>query len=269
MYEYFSMLEDYVNGIDTYDSIKRLTFDIADSGGYQRKLVSFNNGNFRERTVYSKKFDSALVALWILHYKKFFISRLRYNKNLSEYYVDIINKTFFGVMRYFNKEKALFDDSINKYVSLSLLSRLRDFSNRDSSKFYTEGYEKGKKYNFVQKYAILNQSIPIESVNEDRLCMFDDRQFDDLEIDLSNLVYSNPFGKRVLNFLLVSDKKVNLKDVDKSLSMLPDECTEENKKLILDAFNKIKKYLLEYTNSSQSFYRASLFNVTYSFEVKQ
>lgn len=269
LYEYFSILEDYVKGIDTYDSIKRLTFDIADSGGYQRKLVSFKNGNLRERTVYSKKFDSVLVALWMLHYKKFFISRLRWRKNLSEYYVDIINKTFFVVMGCLNKEKVLFDNTINRYVSLSLLSRLLDFSKMDSSKFYTLGYEKGKKYGFVQKYAVLNQSIPIESVDENRLCMFDDRQFDDLESDLSNLIYSNPFGERVLNFLLVSDKKVNLKNVDKSLALLPKECTEENKKLILDAFNNIKKYLLEYTNSNQSFRRASLSNVTYSFEVKQ
>ena len=263
------MLEDYVNGIDAYDSIKRLTFDIADSGGYQRKIVSFKNGNLRERTVYSKKFDSVLVALWMLHYKKFFINRLRWRKNLSEYYVDIINKTFFVVMGCLNKEKVLFDNTINRYVSLSLLSRLLDFSKMDSSKFYTLGYEKGKKYSFVQKYAVLNQSVPIESIDESSLHMFDDRHVEDFTIDLSNLISENPFGDRVLDFLLVSNKKVNLKNVDKNIPMLKKECTEENKELILDAFNKIKKYMLEYTNSNQSFRGASLSNVTYSFEVKQ
>ena len=269
MYEYFSILEDYVKGVDAYDSIKKLTFDVADSGGYQRKVIQLKNGNFRERTVYSKKFDSVLVALWLLHYKKFFISRLSRKKGLSEHYVDIINKTFFVVMGCLNKDKVMFDNTINKYVSLSLVSRLREFSKRDSSKFYTEGYEKGKKYDFVQKYAVLNQAVPIESVNENNLCVFDDSQIDDIALDLSNLVSDNPLGERVIDFLLVSDKKVNLKNVDLSLSMLPEECTEENKRLILDAYNKIKKYLLDYTESDKVFYRASLSNVTYSFEVKQ
>lgn len=269
MRRYFSILENYVSGVDTYDSIKKLTFDLADSGGYQRKVVQLKNGSFKERTVYSKKFDSVLVALWLLHYKKFFCGRLNHIKSLYEYRVDIINKTFFVVMGSLNKDKVLFDDTINKYVTLSFVSRIKEFSKMNSSKFYTECYEKGKKYDFVQKYAVLNQSVPIESVNENNLSVFDDSQIDDIELDLSNLVSDNPFGDRVLNFLLTSEKKVNLKNIDLSLSMLPEECTEENKKLILDAYNKIKKYLLEYMESDHVFYRASLSNVTYSFEVKQ
>jgi hypothetical protein len=263
------MLEDYVKGVDSYDSIKKLTFDIADSGGYQRKIVKLKNGNYRERTVYSKKFDSTLVALWMLYYKKFFISHLSGRKNLSEYYIDIIDKTFFVVMGCLNKEKATSDNAINKYVSLSLISRLRDFSKWYSSKFYTGAYRKGEKYVFIQKYAVLNQSVPVDDINEYNFCTFDDCQIDSIVADLSNVVSNNPFGERVLNFLLISDGKVKLKNVDVSLSMSPDECTEENKKLILDAFNRIKKYLLEYTNSDRMFFRASLPSVTYSFEVKK
>lgn len=263
------MLEDYVRGIEPYDSIRKLTFDIADSGGYQRKVVKFKNGNVRERTIYSKRFDSVLVALWLLHYKRFFISRLKRRKCLSEHYVDIINKTFFVVMGCLNKDKVMFDNTLNKYVAIALMSRIKDYSRQEGSKTCTDSYEKGKKCNFVQKYAVLNQAVPIESVNESNLQMFDDGQIEDVAIELSRLVSDNPFGERVLNFLLVSDKKISLKNIDKSLSMSELECTDENKRLILDAYNKIKKYLLKYIESDKTFYNTTLLSISYSFEVNK
>ncbi len=263
------MLEDYVKGIEPYDSIMKLTFDIADSGGYKRKYVKFKNGCIRERTVYSKRFNSVLVALWLLHYKNFFIGKLKRRKDLSEHYVDIINKTFFVVMGCLNKDKVRFDNAINKYVALALLSRITDFSKQEMSKVYTDPYEKGKKYDFVQKYAVLNQAVPIESVNESSLHMFDIGLVEEVALELSQLVSDNPFGERVLDFLLTSDKKIRLKNIDKSLSMQRHECTEENRKLILDAYNKIKEYLLNYVESNKRFYTTPISVITYSFEVNK
>jgi hypothetical protein len=47
------------------------------------------------------------------------------------------------------------------------------------------------------------------------------------------------------------------------------ECTDENKRLILDAYNKIKKYILKYIESDKTFYNTTLLSISYSFEVNK
>lgn len=267
LYKYFSMLEDSVRGISPYKSIKDLTIDIAKSGGYKRELYTFKNGVVRERTIYTKKFDSALVSLWLLYYKNLFISRLLNRKDLIDYHVNIINNTFFIVMSCLNIEKVLYDNTINLYVNLSLSSRIKEASKRNSSKYHIKPYEKGTSYLFVQKEAILNQAVSLDSLvdyeeSDKESCDF----FEDIEIDLKNRLSNNPFGDRVLNFLLSSSSKVNYRDIDKKLSMCPSECTEENREQITNAINIIRKTLLIYTKPDKRFRRIPTSSITFSLE---
>lgn len=267
LYKYFSMLADSVQGIEPYKSIKDLTIDIAKSGGYSRELYVFKNGAVRERTLYTKKFDSTLVSLWMLHYKHLFISKLMSRKDLIDYHVNIINNTFFIVMGCLNLDKVLYDNTINLYVNLSLNSRIKEISKRVSSRFYYEPYKKGTKYPFVQKDAVINQAVSLDDLIEN--CGYDIEDncfFDDIEADLRNKLSSNIFGDKVLNFLLLADKKVNYKDIDKKLGMKADECTDESRKLITDAINMIRETLLAYVDTGKRFRRIAESSITFSLE---
>ena len=271
MYEYFLMLKNFVNGNDAYDSIMDLTIDIAKSGGYHREICRLKNGSYKEKTVYCTEFDSVLVALWILHYKSLFTRKLSKTDILDDNCVDVINKTFLSVMRYIDIDKIKSDRSVDSYVSCALCSRIVDIIRKNSSKLYTGPYEKGKKYSFIQKDAILNQAVSIEYLKEmspvDFVC--DDFSNDlGIRVDIKRKLEDNVFGDKVYNFLIESSKRTNFKNIDKKLGMRQEDCTEENKHDIINAINTIKRTLYDYGYGKSRFRCISPSSVTYSFEVQ-
>lgn len=269
MHDYFKLLENYIIGFDkNFNSIKDLTFALMEDAGYYRCLYTFKNGNKRERTAYKKEFDSYLTALWILFYKKLFISKLSKHLELQEYFVYIINKTFFIVLGYANKDKFTCDDVINRYVNQTLDSRIKEVQYYNNSKFLLEKYVKGNKRKFLQKNAILNQAVLLDDLSELQVEneVFDLNENNYIEFDLREKLNNNFWGLKLLNIMLYSNKKISLKNVDKLLNMKKDDCTEENKLLILSAYDIIKKTLLEYTNYNFRFRKSSLKSIKYSFE---
>ena len=254
------MLEKYTDGIQKYDSIKKLTFDIANSGGYHRDVYRFKNGKQRERTLYSKKFDSVLVALWILHYKPLFIGKLSKRIDLIDYHVSIINRTFFIVMNCLNMDKVHSDDVMNRYVNLSLGCRIKEASKKEISKFYFGPYENG---NFVQRDAVLNRALPLDESLEET-SVFDN--LDDVELELRFSLLKNRFGDRILNFLLDSDKQVTFKNIDLKIPMKNEELTEKSKEEIVEAINLIKRYMFDYVSGRKRFRPTTINSVTFSTE---
>lgn len=271
MYQYFKMLEDSTqNSSITYDSIRDLTIDLAKSGGYYRGVYKFKNGNERERTLYTKPFDDVLTSLWLCFYKKLFVAKLSVHPELAEYHVHIINKTFYITMSCINLDKLVCDDVINRYVNLALTSRIGEVMGKMRSKYHFVQYKKGDKAPFVFKNAIDNQAVSLNHLEECnyKFSTYDDLSDLDIELDIKNRLIGNPFGERFLEALLFSNKRINLKAIDKSVRLTHDECTEENKRHFADAYNEIKRVLLSYNSSDlrKRFRRILPSSIKYSFE---
>lgn len=271
MYQYFKMLENSIRNCSvTYNGIKDLTIDLARSGGYYRGIYEFKNGNKRERTLYTKAFDDTLTSLWLCFYKKLFVSKLSVHPELAEYHVPIINKTFQITMSCINLDKLVCDDIVNRYVNLALTSRIGEAMGKMKSKYNFTQYKKGQTAPFILKNAVDNQAVSLNQLEE---CNYNFSTFDnldnlDIELDIKNSLCKNPFGERFLEALLFSNKKISLKAIDKSIPLSTDECTEENKHYLADAYNTIKQILLSYNSSSirKRFRRILPSSIKYSFE---
>ena len=262
MLEYFKLLEDYIKDFNMYySSIKDLTIDLAKSGGYYRDIYTFKCGSKRERTLYKNKFDSRLAACWILFYKKLFISKLSRYQDLSDYFVFIINKTFFITMRCINLDKLEHDDVVNKYVNLALSSRIKEVMGKLKE-------TDNKKIKVCNKDVFNNNMLPLDLVDpfiEDSKCSLSNL---DLEILIRDKLDGNVIGNRLLDYMLNARTKVELVNVDEFLQLDKNECTYETKVAIADAFNIIKYVFIK--NSSYTtrkrFREIKPSNIKYSFE---
>lgn len=262
MFEYFKLLEDSIKDFDIhYKSIKDLTIDLAKSGGYYRDIYEFKCGSKRERTLYKNKFDSKLAACWILFYKKLFISKLSRYQDLSDYFVFIINKTFFITMRCINLDKLEHDDIVNKYVNLALNSRIKEVMGKLKS-------TDNKKIKICNKDVFNNNMLPLDLVDpfiEDSSC---DLSSLDIEFLIRDKLDGNIIGNKLLDYMLNAKEKVELVCVDKILNLKEDECTYDTKVVIADAFNIIKYIFLKNSNytSRKRFRKIKPSNIKYSFE---
>ncbi len=260
MIEYFKLIEEYIKDYNKkYDSIKDLTIDLAKSGGYYRAEYEFKCGTKRERTLYKNKFDSKLVALWLCFYKKLFYFKLSKYPELKDYYVFIVNKTFFITMSCINLDKLTHDDIINKYVNMALSSRIKEVLAK---------LKKPETLNIkvCNKEVFNNNMLPLDIVDfyvEDNKQSLENL---DLEIDLRNALKDNKLGNKLLDCMLNSNKKVELNKIDEYLNLSRDECTEENKVVIANAFNIIKYMLLQYSNIKKRFRKIKYTSIKYSFE---
>ncbi len=259
---YFDMLENYIKSCDLhYDSIKDLTIDLAYSGGYHRDIYKFECGTYRERTMYTGKFNSDLSAMWLCFYKKLFISKLNRYPELQEYHVFIINKTFYMVMGCLNIDKLVCDDIVNKYVNMTLNSRIKDA---------LEGIRKDVEEDAFYNNIIFNNrmfSLDYLIMQKGDYWCNEIEEIDYLELELRKKLENNSLGNRLLDYLLFSNEKVDLKNIDRYMELDKSECTEENKVVIADAFNIIKHALVVYNGKIKKFFRKiDPSNIHYSFE---
>lgn len=266
--EYFKMLSNFCTD-SNIDSIKDLTIELAKSGGYYRGNYTFKNGKVRERTLYKQELDSYLSAKWLLFYKHLFLSKLIPHPELEEFHVEIINKTFYMVMTSIQLEKLTCDDIINKYVNLVLVSRIGEFMYKNASKYSAEQYEKGKPHKFTLKNAIDNQACSLDKLKED--INFDastELNVDDIEADLKADLNDNAIGLVMLNYMLASKNKFNIKRVDEELNLSREVCTSSLKKDIANAYNIIKRKLLEYSENpnKKRMRKINVSSIRYSFE---
>lgn len=270
MFEYFKLLEDYI-GDTSYQSISDITIKLMSLAGYSRECVSFKNGNTRIRTVYSNKFDDRLTAMWLLYYKKLFIAKLSKHPELTEYQVDIINKTFLMVIKSLQIEKIVSDDVVHKYVNLTLSSRIKEMMWKNKSKYSTETYERGKKLPYKLKGALDNQAI---SINQDfaKDIITDSSMIcpDLLDIDIRDKVKNSVLARKLYESMLQSKSKskFSLKSIDTTLGLPISMCDDNTKKIIVDAYNMFKELVLSYSDEDivQRFRKLTVKSVKYSFE---
>lgn len=252
------MLEREAN-LDSGDyDILTLTRLIAMGAGYHRSNRVFKNGAVRKCTSYNKPFDSVLSAKWIIFYRKWFISELKKRADLVDKQVEIINNTFLMFMSYMDLDKLKSPAAVTKYVKSTLAHRIRtaSFGNvtpKKLEKFHAQTVKQRREKVILHQKDIINSTSisydgyltnhPEEKFEETH---DDDAPTEDLVLDIRHRLRDNPYGEKVLESLLYSDRQVSLKSVNYFISVEESEKTPETKKYIRDAYNIIKNTLRSY-----------------------
>lgn len=258
LYEYFKLLEREASLDKTDYDILTLTKTIATKAGYHRGNRTFKNGAVRECTLYDKPFDSVLSAKWLIFYRKWFIKELKNHIDLIPVQVEIINNTFLMFMSYFDMNKVVSPAQITNYVKLTLQHRINTARFNQVSAKRVEQYnnmtdsEKKEKVILHQKDIVNNTAISYEGYLTNHtepleLCSDEHAPTEDLIVDIKGKLINNPYGERVLDAMLYSDRVVSLKRICNYISLSETEKTDETKRYIRDAYNTIKNTLRTYT----------------------
>lgn len=272
MYQYFKLIKRVAN-LDPkqYTSIAELTKELANKAGYRRDIYTFKNGNKRERTFYDKPFDDILTAKWFMYYKKLFVSKLSKHPEMREYYSFIINRTFMIVMQSYRMDIGTKDNIINKNVNMCLANRIGEVLYIMGSNTRLEEYKSkerpGDKNRMLLNTAVNHMAQSLDQLQEDSgYCPeYIDKNMSDILVELQVKLEDNEFGNRLLEAMLSSNKKIQPSHIDDFIYMRREECTEENKSKILDAWDKIESVLKTYTDTSK--YRwGKTKKIGYSFE---
>lgn len=258
MYDYFRVLKDTadedVNDYNIADITKKLAVD----AGYHRVIYTLKNGKQKERTEYCRPFNNILTAKWLLTYKRLFILKLYKQKDIEEYHVQIINDTFIMFMNRLQLDKLADSGSVNKYVYMTLISRITQTRIEVGSLSRIQLYNSGSKKRFRDCKVINRVSCSYEE-------MLDKENFFDIEdtdtsnmgdfyiiMELKSKLIDNPYGIRLLEAMLNSRKHICLSRIDLYVNLKDSEKTEETKKMLLKAWNTIvstlKVYSLNTTN---------------------
>lgn len=264
LYEYFKLLEREASLDKTDYDILTLTKMIATKAGYHRGNRTFKNGAVRECTLYDKPFDSVLSAKWLIFYRKWFIKELKNHIDLIPVQVEIINNTFLMFMSYFDMSKVVSPAQITNYVRLTLQHRINTAEFNKTSAKKIEQYnkmtdeEKKEKVILYQKNLVNNSAISYEGylTNHNETVEFNndtESPTEDIIIDIKKQLENNPYGEKVLDMLLYSDKIVTLKRICNYISLSESEKTLETRKYIRDAYNCIKNTLRQYTSKSYKY----------------
>jgi hypothetical protein len=270
MQRFFKYAEQIATLDDTTYSIKDLMFEIANRAGYHRGIREFKNGNKRIVTKYTKPFDNVLVCKWFVNYKKLFVSKLISHPELEEFHVQIITETFFAVMKSLNLDKITCDNAVNRLVTLA-------FGNRIGYVLFTIGSEKRIKdhmeknptiHNVRMNSAINHMAISLDSfVTEPASAIYEDEGFDSLLVDLRMSLKDNPYGERMLEAMLYSNKKLQLDHIDDFVYLTKDECNDTTKVALTLAYNTIKSILKSYVgDKSKNWGNITTKKIKYSFE---
>lgn len=250
MYQYFKSLKEIANLDNTQYCIKDLTILIMTKAGYRLVQHSFKNGRIILINSFDKQFDDILFAKWILFYQKLFIAKLSKQHEFKEYQIDIINNTFFTVMKSLKIEKITDNNVVNRYVNLTLLSKMNDVLWEVGSAKRLDEYNRTKcKPRLRVKKYLLHNSFSYDSLIE--TSDMGDNYYeitDEILFELKTLLSDNPYGELVLQSLLYSNKKVNLLKIDEYIDIDRSMQSNEVKNFILDSINIIKKFLCDLNN---------------------
>lgn len=263
MYKYFNMLQNYLNRPVRKD-ICMITKELAESGGIYRGERKFINGKKVIQNMYSQKFDSSLVAEWLLFYKNLFIYKLSPHPELIDDQVDIINNTLSSVMSYLELKKAVEPNIINKYVNTALYSRINySMFCKGSVQRLMEHRETGKRS--VRLKGILNTVATPFSQIEDKSNWepSHDFEYDPVLSDLANEL-DTEVGRILLHTMLGKKVIFQRNRVDVYLSLNREDCTEETRSQIVEAYNKIAEAVCKYSDDKVF---QPIHSVKYSFEV--
>lgn len=266
MYQYFKTLKALADlNPKEYTSIKELTIDVARSGGYRREQIPLKNGELVWRTRYGEEdaithtirptWDDTLVAKWFCHYKNLFISKLYPHPELSEFFEEILQRTFTVYFNSLQIDKLKTDSNVNTVVYMCLANRIGEVLIKIGSVARLENRLKDKKmkYNETSNLRInMKTSINYMSYSLDQLQEDVGFQVPSYEIPESIVAIrtalggsENDMGLRLLDGLLYSGRKVNTAKIDEYVALNPDELNKDTLKQLSTAWNRIKETLRE------------------------
>lgn len=283
MYMYFKTLRS-VAGLDStkVTSIRDLTIQLALEAGYRRERITLKNGKQVERTVYNDlntrddngnviEFKSAwndvLVAKWFCYFEGLFRSKLQPHPELAEYYPFIIQRTFTVYMNALQIDRLKSDAMVVAAVNQSLGNRLgeafciigsqarldtycklkEDRKSKDE-KIAEEAKKAKNRINMKQAFAHLTGSLDYlidnKIVREQTLGTYTEIGTSDEVIDLKRILHKNPMGERVLEAMLNSDRKFNIRKINDFIELSDDEARSTSVLLhIKKAYLDILRYL--------------------------
>lgn len=234
MTEYFKFMESVANTDPRqFTSGRELCLEIARLAGYHRGTKTLQNGVVKEVTLYTKSFDDVLTAKWIMHYKKLFYKVLYPHQELKDYFVDIINRTFFHMFRFLQVEKLTSDRSVSSQIGWILGQRIGEvlIMKGSETRLHYNLYEKtndgritksNKRMCMSTGLNIMAESFESMCENrqipEDTLSMGSDaEQENELIMDIRLASNDNPYTQLVLDTLLNAKKKISLPLLPKRL----------------------------------------------------
>lgn len=260
MYKFFKELQEISKLGKEYKSIRELTIDVAKSGGYRRESVQLKNGKVVLKTKYGRlengkivpTWDDVLVAKWLCHYKDLFLSKLGPHPELSEFYTEIIQRTFTVTFNSLQLDKLVNESNINTIVYMCLSNRIGEALIKKGSDSRLESYEKSGAYNNKPsrervnlKTAVNHMAVSLDKLIESGFQMETSCNMNDVVLSIQKELVDNELGLRLFNSILYSDQKVNTQLIDKFVKLDKLEKTKENLKELKHAWEIIKSSLYE------------------------
>lgn len=260
MYTFFKELEELARLGNDYKSIKDLTIDLAKSGGYRREAVTLKNGKTVLRTKYGEikdgkiipTWDDVLVAKWLHNYRSLFISKLAPHPELSDFYIEIIQRTFTITFNALQLDKLKSDSNVNTIVYMCLANRIGDALIKKGSVTRMESYNESRSYynknsreRINLKYAINNMAISLDKITENGYQIEKPSDINHTLITLQKAVEGIPYGRRLLDALLYSGDKVNTKSISKYINLTDGEKNRTTLKYLKNAWNIIQSNLID------------------------
>lgn len=245
-----------------YTSILELTKDIAMSAGYSLEEYTQKNGKTRIRTVYTKPWDSALVAKWFMFYKNYFVSKLYKLPALKDYFTLILNRTFSVYFNALRLEKLSSDKAVTAYIKMTfsarigeamyLLGSINKLVENDRRKQLRKDIRSGKAEelnlseirNKCHTSNAFNESMSsLDALKED--INFDIRSeasdYNEVILDLKHKLNGNHIGLRLLECMLYSDKKIVFNNLSNYMEFK--DCELEVKDNVIDLKDEVKDQL--------------------------
>ena len=239
------MRGDYVTGnIDIFDvykekggggvvpSIRDLTVDILNSAG------AYREGN---KNIFERDFDEVLLARWIYSFRAMFIGASRKYYGLESYLSDIVYDTTRMFFLHVDINCAKDDESIVRYVESIALSRLRHCIKKiQRSRGIVKEKYSGKHY---KGYSYKSLLVPLDTVDEGKRSTQDIYSSVSVVNEIADIIQGDKWAEIVLSACLRSRGKLNLRAINRYVSIPKEDQTEETKVEIARAYNKIVRIL--------------------------
>ena len=239
------MRGDYVTGnIDIFDvykekcggipaqSVRDLTVDILNSAGAYRE---------GDRNIFERDFDEILLARWIYSFRAMFIGASRKYYGLESYLSDIVYDTTRMFFLHVDINYAKDDASIVRYVESIALSQLRHCIKKvQRSRGIVKEKYSGKHY---KGYSYKSLLVPLDAVAEKRKAGSDILSSVSIVDEVADIIRGDKWAEIVLSACLRSRGKLNLRAINRYVSIPKEDQTEETKAEIARAYNKIVRIL--------------------------
>lgn len=227
--DWFKTFEEACEG-EQVDDIFTLTKTIMETAEYT--IVD-------EKNKYNKPFDNKLLSIWIVYNKPRFIKEVSNHPEAQEYMLEIIYETvkyFFDNVNIEKYDEPAILISYIKAIISSAVKRYVKYHRRRTGIVHDEFTQSGKYKGYTYE-SMLDYLDDINFENDIDLSYSNEMitQFDEVK----DMIKDDELAVRLLNSFLKHNGRTRLYEIDKYLDIPVEERTDEMKKRIADAYNKI------------------------------